>query len=215
MVKIEAVIFDYGKVLSLDQCSDRVANMAELLTTPREQFLSSYWSYRLDYDRGDLNAEAYWGNVGSQLARQVDSDTRARLVEEDIRSWLRPNHDMIGWALELHTAGLLIGLLSNMPSDLAEAVESDCDWLPEFHHRTFSCAVRSVKPDRRIYEDCLAGLGVEPSAALFLDDRPENIDAARDIGMEAHQFSDAATLKRWLQEHSHDTLREELPHPRS
>ena len=38
-----------------------------------------------------------------------------------------------------------------------------------------------MKPTQAIYEHCLAGLGVRPHEALFLDDRSPNIEAAQDL----------------------------------
>ncbi|MGE4487978.1 MAG: HAD family hydrolase [Kiritimatiellales bacterium] len=44
------------------------------------------------------------------------------------------------------------------------------------------------KPDPAIYFQTLEKLGVEGRQCLFIDDRPENIDAARAAGIHAHQF---------------------------
>jgi HAD superfamily hydrolase (TIGR01509 family) len=49
--------------------------------------------------------------------------------------------------------------------------------------------VRSIKPEREIYEHCLAGLGVPAEQTLFLDDRPENIDGAKRLGIHGVQFT--------------------------
>ena len=35
---------------------------------------------------------------------------------------------------------------------------------------------------------CLSGLGVKASEAVFLDDRPENVDAAKKLGIHAILF---------------------------
>jgi len=45
-----------------------------------------------------------------------------------------------------------------------------------------------VKPQREIYDDAVRGLGVRPGEALFLDDRIENIQGAREAGLEAELF---------------------------
>ena len=44
------------------------------------------------------------------------------------------------------------------------------------------------KPHPRIYEKVIEQVGVEPSSCFFIDDLPENIEAARKLGMQAHQF---------------------------
>jgi putative hydrolase of the HAD superfamily len=45
------------------------------------------------------------------------------------------------------------------------------------------------KPDLRIYAIAAERLGVPPAEIVFLDDLPENIDAARAFGMRAVLFT--------------------------
>lgn len=52
-----------------------------------------------------------------------------------------------------------------------------------------------LKPDPAIYRLALDRFGLEPTAALFVDDNAENIAGARDLGIHAHLFIDAATLR--------------------
>lgn len=44
------------------------------------------------------------------------------------------------------------------------------------------------KPDPAIYQNVLAELGAAGPQCFFIDDRPENVNAAREAGMEAHPF---------------------------
>ena len=62
------------------------------------------------------------------------------------------------------------------------------DWLTAFHHHTFSHRLRIAKPDLAIYRHAAEGLGEDPSHILFIDDREENILAARQAGMIAIQY---------------------------
>jgi len=51
-----------------------------------------------------------------------------------------------------------------------------------------SAFVGTRKPERRIYEITLERLGVQASAALFVDDVERNCNAARELGLTAVQF---------------------------
>jgi len=42
-----------------------------------------------------------------------------------------------------------------------------------------------AKPDPRVFREALTRIHAEPAAVLFIDDREENVDAARAIGMNA------------------------------
>ncbi|MGE3973997.1 MAG: HAD family hydrolase [Bdellovibrionales bacterium] len=41
------------------------------------------------------------------------------------------------------------------------------------------------KPQREIFETVLSRIGIEPHEALFVDDMPENVQAAREVGLHA------------------------------
>ena len=56
------------------------------------------------------------------------------------------------------------------------------------------------KPDPAIYRLALEQLGVAPERALFLDDRADNVAAARRLGFVGHHSRDAESLRRALSE---------------
>ncbi len=58
-----------------------------------------------------------------------------------------------------------------------------------------SCWVGAVKPARRIYETALAVAQVEPDRAVFIDDRPRNLEPARALGMHALLYRGVAGLR--------------------
>lgn len=58
-----------------------------------------------------------------------------------------------------------------------------------------------AKPDPAIYALAEGRFGLPPEALFFVDDRAENIAAARARGWHGHLFTDAATLAADLQAH--------------
>lgn len=61
-----------------------------------------------------------------------------------------------------------------------------------------SCDTGVRKPDPEAYLFASRALGVPPARCLFVDDRERNCDAAREVGMDAIVFEDAAQLRREL-----------------
>jgi putative hydrolase of the HAD superfamily len=111
------------------------------------------------------------------------------LIEADNESWTKFDNEMYTFVESLRSAGKRVAILSNMPHELGETIKSTTLGFTPFHHVTLSYEVRSIKPEREIYEHCLAGLGVPADAALFLDDRPENIEGAKRLGIHGVQFT--------------------------
>jgi len=52
-----------------------------------------------------------------------------------------------------------------------------------FTDDAISCYLGAVKPNRAYYERALAKCGLRPEQVLFVDDRPENIEGARAVGI--------------------------------
>lgn len=57
------------------------------------------------------------------------------------------------------------------------------------------------KPDPRFFERTLAAVDSEPRQALFVDDRPANVEAAEACGIASHRYTDVGTLRSWLATH--------------
>lgn len=167
--------------------------MAAMLDLPRHRFEEIYWRYRLAYDEGKLDPVEYWNNFGRVTPAQIDQLNRL-----DGMSWTYPNDVMPGWARRLRQAGFRIALLSNMPFTVRDAVLA-CQWLPPFDQRTFSCELRISKPAPEIYKHCLRGLGIAADDALFLDDRPDNVEGAKAVGMHGLVFTSAGDLASQLE----------------
>ncbi|MBK6918861.1 MAG: HAD-IA family hydrolase [Deltaproteobacteria bacterium] len=64
-----------------------------------------------------------------------------------------------------------------------------------------SCETGVRKPEPAAYAGAAATLGVDVGACVFVDDRRVNCEAARQLGMRAVHFRDAATLRHALTEH--------------
>jgi 2-haloacid dehalogenase len=59
-----------------------------------------------------------------------------------------------------------------------------------------------LKPDPALYYRALDRFGLEPAAALFVDDRKINVEGAEAVGMRGHLFTGADDLRRRLEAES-------------
>jgi putative hydrolase of the HAD superfamily len=120
------------------------------------------------------------------------------LIDLDSLSWMHPRTTIVDWARAVRRAGFRIGLLSNMPVTLRDALQRYA-WLPAFDQRTFSCDLKITKPSREIYLHCLAGLGLAAPDVLFLDDREPNVQAAHALGMHTLLFTTPLGVAREIE----------------
>jgi putative hydrolase of the HAD superfamily len=189
-LSIRGVIFDYGNVLCYGQRVSDLEGMAQVCGIAMPHFRELYWKFRVPYDRSDLNAESYWQTVAGEKGLALSDEQITKLVELDTQGWARLNPKTMKWVEQLHGAGLRVGLLSNMPSELSRYLVAKASWVSWFHHLTFSCDMRMVKPDPAIYKACLESLAVAPGEVLFLDDLAHNVEAAAKLGIHSVLFDD-------------------------
>jgi putative hydrolase of the HAD superfamily len=188
-MKLSAVIFDYGGVISTPQDRSRQQSMCDAAGLRREVFEELYYRFRVDYDRGFIDGDEYWQRILCSGGVQASDQLVKYLIQEDILSWMGVDQRVLRWAWRIADQGLMIGILSNMPRDELEYFRSEFEWFDRFNVTVFSCEIGSAKPELQMYERLLREVKVPPDEVLFLDDRRENIDAARHAGLHAQLFS--------------------------
>ena len=89
---------------------------------------------------------------------------------------------------------LVTNATSRLPEDLRRlGIDGDFDAVVN------SASVGVVKPRREIYATALASAAVPAGHALFVDDAPGNVVAARELGMAGHLYLGAVDLAQQLQ----------------
>jgi putative hydrolase of the HAD superfamily len=187
-IRISAVLFDYGMVLSKPPAEKDWRALERVLGVREKEFQAAYWKYRDAYDRGALRAATYWETMARDLEKPIDADVLGALIDADTVVWTRPNVEMMDWAERLNRAGIKTGILSNIGDAMELGIRGRFPALDEFSHQTFSHRLGIAKPDAAIYRHAVEGLGVPAGEILFVDDREENIEAARAEGMVAVQY---------------------------
>lgn len=187
-VKVKAVIFDFGHVLSLPPRPENMARLAERCGLGREEFLRAFHELRPEVDRGSLPMAEYWAMMLRRGGRAATDGLLRELRQLDLEAWTRPNPAMFAWAEELRRGGWATAILSNMPPEFMPLLREHFPEISRFSPAVFSCQVGMVKPEPGIFRHCLRQLGLPAAQALFLDDMPANVAAARALGLHAFEF---------------------------
>jgi putative hydrolase of the HAD superfamily len=198
-IEIKAVLFDYGNVLCFQHLEADLQAMAICLALELSPLTEAYWHFRDQFDLGHLNGADYWSAIAKHSGVSITESQIARLIQLDNVGWSRPNDQMVNWAKRVKASGIATAIVSNMPVDIRSYLRT-VNWLPEFDHYSFSCELKSLKPDFEIYRHTLDSLKVEPANALFIDDREVNCQAARKLGMHSIVFTDSQSLHELVTE---------------
>ena len=184
-----AVIFDFGGVLCFHPDEARWRRAAEAAGIPVASFKQAFWADRIRYDAGLCQPADYWRALASTAGTQIEDQRIPALIRTEIELWNNYDWRVLAWANQLREAGYRTAILSNLPRPLGEELRATPGFLEHFDHVTFSYELRKVKPQPEIYLDAIRGLGIEPGEALFLDDRPDNVEGALAVGMPALLYS--------------------------
>ncbi|MCC5973163.1 MAG: HAD-IA family hydrolase [Rubellimicrobium sp.] len=181
----EAVVFDIGNVLVE---WDPVRFYDGVIGAERRRALMAevdLEGMNASVDRGARMAEA----VAALAARHPD-------WRDEIEMWHLRWIEMFAPVIErsvrllraLRAKGMPVLALTNFGVDTLEVARAHYPFLTEFDRAYVSGALRVMKPEPAIYEAVEADCGVAPGRLLFVDDRPENVAAARARGWGAHLF---------------------------
>ena len=187
----DAVVFDYGRVLSQSPTLSELQEFAALVGISEPPFFELYSNTRDQYDCGHIDCQQHWRCFAEAASISLASDQVQRIVEFENRIWLRVNAQTLKLAHDIRDRGVRTAILSNMPHDLLAELRHNFEWLKGFRVQIWSCEHGIIKPDPAIYHLCLKLLNCEPQRVLFFDDRPRNVEAAKAVGMEAYVFETA------------------------
>lgn len=184
--RIEAVIFDIGNVLiewNPERFYDRAIGEAA-----RKRLFSEVPLHAMndEVDKGaDFRVMVY------KLAEAHPDHAEAIRMWHD--HWIELASPVIPQSVRLLRAlrrkGVPVFSLTNFGIQSFAYAASIYRFLEEFDRPYISGHMRVIKPDPRIYEMVEADCGVAPERLLFVDDRGDNIAAARARGWQAHHFT--------------------------
>ena len=191
---IDTVVYDFGNVLiGWDPFGPYEGR-------PRAQIEAFFEAV----DFGSINHAADAGTsyavllerVGRTHPEQVE-DLR-RYVEHYELSLTGPIEGSAELVAELKGLGLRLYGLTNWQAETFHSAEPAAPAIGLMEDVIVSGREGMAKPDRRIFELVVERSGVDPSRAVFVDDKQVNVDAARGVGFHGVVFTDTDALRHDL-----------------
>lgn len=202
MAKLRQLLFDLGNVLfELDE----EATVRDLKALIKDDVSTAEMHTAVaSYDTGEWSTERFI----NFFLRRAKAGVQARDV---VVSWnkmmlgMRP--EVLNW-LEWLSGDYELYLLSNNNAlhygwfvDHLKKVHGLENFNERYFVRTYySHLIGRRKPDPEVYEWVLQDAGLEPDSMLFFDDRPENIEGARALGIPSVHVPHSSQLKQVLDE---------------
>jgi putative hydrolase of the HAD superfamily len=149
------------------------------------------------FERGEVSLDEYLDRVVFHFARSFGRDAFIGFMHEQSR----PYESVLILVRSLAAAKRYRLAAINNESRELNRYRIDTFGLNEVFEAFFSsCYLGVSKPSARIYAIALDVMQADPLTSLFVDDRAENVAAARAVGMQAIHMTDSARLPHALRE---------------
>ena len=170
-----AVVFDLGKVLlDFDYriASRRIAGHGKLDADSVQRFFEQS-PLLYSYESGLITRQQFFDAVCNATGFSGSLEEFGAFFA-DIFSPIEP---MVTLHAELRSAGVPTYIFSNTNDLAIEHINRNFAFMRNFDAQVLSYEVRAMKPAARIYEMLEQLSGYRGAELLYLDDRPENVDA--------------------------------------
>lgn len=194
METIKSVIFDWGGVLIDDPAPGLMQYCAKALCVTKENYIKAHGKFADDFQKGLIGEDKFWERICSEL--NVPKPKVRSLWAEAFKAAYVPRDDMFSMAASLQENGYRTAVLSNTEVHAMEyfhQLRYDM-----FDVLVFSCAEGVKKPGRKIYELTLKKLSSQPEQSVFIDDKPEYINGAKEVGINTVLFQSLDQVKNEL-----------------
>ena len=129
-------------------------------------------------------------DFGDSLQLLLDRYGIEATVDEVLEPSTRIETDpgMLAAVGELRAAGIRCCLATNQQTRRAAHMQEHLAYQQIFDEQFYSCELGLAKPDPAYFTEICSRLGVDPATVLFVDDREDNVEAARTVGLHAEVF---------------------------
>lgn len=199
----QLLYFDLGNVLLAFSHDRMCRQMADVAGTSPERisevvFGTDDSAVQWQYEVGRITTDDYYEGICRQLGSRPD---RSRL-EHAACDIFEPIDATSNLVQALAATGQRLAILSNcnllhwrfVTDGRFPLLRGASTAGSPFAWCVTSFEAGSMKPDRRIYDVAIERAGVPPESIFFVDDRPENVAAARAAGIDAVEYENPAKL---------------------
>lgn len=187
------VVFDLGGVL-IDWEPRRVYRKLFSDEEEMKHFLGTVatMEWHLEQDRGRTRKEATELLAGRYPHYRQEIEAFYGRWDEMFGEGIRESIEVLE---ELRGRGYPLYALTNWSAETFPAARERYGFLDWFDHIVVSGELGLIKPDREIYEELVRRTGLDPATTVFVDDRPENVEAAEKLGFTGILFEEPGELR--------------------
>ncbi len=185
-MSIQAIIWDLEGVLLRTQGKFLYQAAAERLNLPYETIRPFFYGEFNDrLDKGEYTQDEFWNHILQSLGLPPQEIQHLRdFLQYDF--FIDP--EMLA-NIRMYRQSFKTGLLTNFSEVLRPMLNSHWNVDSAFDEIVISCEIGMIKPHADIFKYMLQQLGCGAEEAIFIDDKPINVEGAQRVGIHAFLFT--------------------------
>lgn len=195
MIKIKAIIFDLGGVLI--DFSGMLDIRSMMAKDPGQNAIRPRWitcPTISAFERGEISSDTFASEFVTSWELQIEPDNFINVFQSWIRGTL-PGTEQLLTSLRPH---FTLACLSNTNPLHWTQMMHDFGLHAKLDQHFASHTLGRMKPDPSVFADVCAEMGFAPNEVIFFDDGVENIEGAKQAGLNAYQVQSPSEITAQL-----------------
>lgn len=192
----QAVVFDFGGVMVNPNREAVVHFLCQSLHLSKAEFEKVNNEKRQAVKKG-VSEEQFWLDFAKKQKLSLNPNW-TKSFKAILKDAIGINYQMYALVKQLKEKKLIIGLLSNVDEYSAKH-DRELGLYDLFNPCLLSCEIGLKKPDPKIFIFLIEKLKIKPSDIIFIDDKVENIEGAKEMGIDAIHFESSDQIRLQLE----------------
>lgn len=195
---IEVIVFDLGGVVvnvNLDTPLGMLFDNSRMFNDNTKD-KSALSRLMRKFETGNISTIKFHERITGHLGLELSFDEFKKVSNESIEA----GDIGINKIIQSLSRKFKLAILSNTNPVHFEYIKDNYSIIGLFDHILLSYETGEVKPNIRAYEKLMNATSMLPSQHLLIDDRIDNINAAKQIGMDGIQYKSIKSLIAALKE---------------
>lgn len=204
MTEIKNIIFDYGNVIFMIDFLKTQQLFTDLGISDVEKFFAHAAHDPLfdNFETGKISAVEFRNGIREKTARKDLSDEQIDAAWNGLLIGIPAvNHDLLLKAKEKYRTFLLSNINETHLDHICKYLKNDFDLDSNdcfFEKVYYSHLVGIRKPNKEIFELVLVENNLVPSETLFIDDSPQHLRTAKELGLHTHLMTSDDSLEKFM-----------------
>jgi len=196
---VKAVVFDFGGVIAKSNTAETAAFLQNSFQIDTNEVRTALKSMQTAVSNGESESQ-FWEQYAQSRKITLPKDW-IKQFDTVVRNGITEIPGTMAIVKELQTEGYKTAMLSDVTQFQATVVRS-LGYYDHFNPLLLSYKIGVEKPNPEAFLILLKELKLQPPSVIFIDDKYENVEAAKQLGIDAIQFDNANQLRAELEKRS-------------